>query len=107
MVTSKKIPVQIIGIPLSIQKCVFFRAAVYFVFAEQKLLPKDENNFHVSVEVNQGFKDMQTFFQGHFDAQEIKLKSLKKILIGSMILIRNGVVMNVSQKMSTTIFFLL
>ena len=42
------------------------------------MLPKDENDFHVSVEVNQGFKDMQTFFQGHFDAQEIKLKSLKK-----------------------------
>ena len=56
----------------------FFRAAVYFVFAEQKLRPKDENDLHVSVEVNLGFIDMQTLLQGHFDAHEIKLKSSKK-----------------------------
>ena len=60
---------------------------------------------HVSVEVNQGFSDMHTLFQGHFDVHKINLKSLKKILLGSIILIRNGVVMNLSQKMSTTIHF--
>ena len=44
--------------------CGFFRAGVYFVFEERKLLPKDENDLHVSVEVNQGLIDMQTLFQG-------------------------------------------
>ena len=75
----EKIPAQIIGIRLSIRKmCGFFRAAVLFIFEEQKLLPKDENDLKSYVDTSQGFIDMQNVFQGHFDIHVVELAKLRK-----------------------------
>ena len=56
----------------------FFRAAVFFIFEEQKFLPKDENDLKSYVDTSQGFIDMQNLFQGHFDIHVVELAKLRK-----------------------------
>ena len=58
--------------------CGFFRAVVLFIFEEQKLLPKDENDLKSYVDTSQGFIDMQNVFQGHFDIHVVELAKLRK-----------------------------
>ena len=58
--------------------CGFFRAAVFFIFEEQKLLLKDENDLKSYVDTSRGFIDMQHLFQGHFDIHVVELAKLRK-----------------------------
>ena len=58
--------------------CPFFRTAIYMVFEGHMLLPKSEKDELLYVDINQGFADMQNLFQGHFEANLIDLKKLKK-----------------------------
>ena len=63
--------------------CGFFRDAVFFIFEEQKLLPKDENDLKSYVDTSQGSIDMQNLFQGHFDIHVVELAKLRKTFLGS------------------------
>ena len=58
--------------------CGFFRAAVYFIFQGQKLLPVDKKELELCIDINQGFLDMQNLFVNHFDILQLNLKNLKK-----------------------------
>ena len=58
--------------------CPFFRTAIYMIFSEQMLLPKNDNDKHAKVKLEQGFEDLKNLFQQHFDANTINLSKMKK-----------------------------
>ena len=58
--------------------CGYFCTAIYLVFEEQKLLPKNEDDALVFVDVNDGFKDMKILFKEQFELHLIDMKTLKK-----------------------------
>ena len=57
---------------------VYFRTAIYLVFEGQKLLPKNEDDALVFIDVNDGFKDMKIIFKEQFELHLIDMKTLKK-----------------------------
>ena len=58
--------------------CGYFRTAIYLVFEGQKLLPKNEDDALVFVDVNDEFKDMKILFKEQFELHLIDMKTLKK-----------------------------
>ena len=58
--------------------CNFLRVSIYKVFSREKLLPQDESDLSLDVELIDGFNDLKNLFQENFDANNADLKPLKK-----------------------------
>ena len=58
--------------------CGYFRTAVYFVFSNQKLIPKSEKDKIAIVDIEEGFQDLKNLYGECFNAHQIELKLLKK-----------------------------